>query len=218
VPVLLYGRAPSRGEDQARLFDAAHAHGWKPPQHAIACWSFYPTKSLGALGDGGAVTTNDPNLAAEMRQLSGRDDRFYRSRQITSRMDEMQAAVLRVKLPHLDDWIAERRKIAARYFRNLPETVTPVAAWQEDFQHLFVVRNDYRDALAAHLLDAGIATKVHFPTPLHRQNASWRDPAAEFALADRWCDTVLSLPCYPGLTDSEIDRICLEIDQFSREL
>src|SRR6187551_2252764 len=91
VPVLLYGRAPSPIERNAQLFDAAHAHGWKPPSDAIACWSFYPTKSLGALGDAGAATTNERHLADEMRDLSGRDDGFYQDRQITSRMDEMQA-------------------------------------------------------------------------------------------------------------------------------
>ena len=107
VPVLLYGRVPSKAETSSILFDAAHAHGWKPPPHATACWSFYPTKSLGALGDGGAVTTNDSQLAREMRALSGRDDQFHGERQITSRMDEIQAAILRVKLRHLDDWIAQ---------------------------------------------------------------------------------------------------------------
>jgi len=217
VPVLLYGRIPSSTEVQARVFDAAHAHGWKPPRHGIACWSFYPTKSLGGLGDAGAVTTNDADLAAEMRQLSGRDDQYYQSRQITSRMDEVQAAVLRVKLRHLAEWIAERRRIAARYVRSLPQIVTPVATLPEDLHHLFVVRTSFRDALAARLLGAGIQTKVHFPVPLHRLNPSWATGKATLALAERWCDSVLSLPCYPGLSDSEIDRVCAEIHEFSAE-
>lgn len=92
VPVLLYGRVPSEAETSSVLFDAAHAHGWKPPSHATACWSFYPTKSLGALGDGGAVTTNDAQLAQAMRAISGQDDQFHSKRQITSRMDEVQAS------------------------------------------------------------------------------------------------------------------------------
>jgi dTDP-4-amino-4,6-dideoxygalactose transaminase len=217
IPVLLYGRAPSLAEAGATLFDAAHAHGWKPPQQAVACWSFYPTKSLGAFGDGGAVTTNDANLAAEMRQLSGRDDKFYQSRQITSRMDEVQAAVLRIKLQHLDDWIDERRRIATRYTRDLPKSVKPICTSERDLQHIFVVRSPNRDALAAHLLNAGIATKVHFPVPLHRQAADWQEPAGKFPIANQWCDTVLSLPCYPGLTDGEIDRVCMEIRRFHQQ-
>jgi dTDP-4-amino-4,6-dideoxygalactose transaminase len=213
VPVLLYGRAPSAAEATAKLFDAAHAHGWRPPKHAIACWSFYPTKSLGALGDAGAITTNDADIAKQMRELSGLDDKLYGPRQITSRMDEIQAAVLRVKLRHLDEWISDRRRIAALYLQNLPAGVVPIAT-QGDFQHLFVVRCDNRDGLASHLLRAGISTKVHFPIPLHRQDASWKDSEAAFPLADRWCETVLSLPCYPGLTEAEIDRICFEVDRF----
>jgi len=181
VPVLLYGRVPSTAEAHAKIFDAAHAHGWKPPSHAIACWSFYPTKSLGALGDGGAITTNDADLAAEMRQLSGRDDRFYESRQITSRMDELQAAVLRVKLRYLDEWIADRRRIAARYALNLPESVAPIDRAESNFQHLFVVRSARRDALAAHLRDAGIETKVAFSDSAHRQ-PSFRWPINGAAL------------------------------------
>ena len=214
VPVLLYGRAPSPIENEARLFDAAHAHGWKPPHHAIACWSFYPTKSLGALGDAGAVTTNDKYLADEMRDLSGRDDDLYQDRQITSRMDEMQATVLRVKLRHLERWIADRRRIASLYTTTLPQHVEIVSTSPDDFHHLFVVKSETRDDLAAHLREKRIMTKVHFPTPLHRQRASWGNAQAKFPQVDRWCETVLSLPCYPGLTDSELNRICEEISQF----
>jgi dTDP-4-amino-4,6-dideoxygalactose transaminase len=148
-----------------------------------------------------------------MRELSGLDDKFYRSTQITSRMDEVQAAVLRVKLRHLNAWISERRRIAAKYFDNLPPNVTPVSE-REDFQHLFVVRCDDRDALASHLSRARIGTKVHFPVPLDRSEASWSDPNSKFPQADRWCASVLSLPCYPGLTEPEIDRICFEIERF----
>ena len=104
-----------------KLFDAAHAHGWRPPVDATACWSFYPTKTLGAYGDGGAVTTNDMEFAATMRKLSGRDDQFHDARQITSRMDEIQAAILRVRLRHLDDWLSERHRLANLYMQYLPE-------------------------------------------------------------------------------------------------
>ena len=214
VPVLLYGRLPSAAEQSARLFDAAHAHGWKPPEQAAACWSFYPTKSLGALGDAGAVTTNDADLASEMRDLRGQDDKFYQKRQITSRMDELQAAVLRVKLKHLDRWIDERRDIAARYFSRLPPHVAPVSQSLGDLHHLLVVRCDDRDGLAAHLLQAGIESKIHFDPPLHRQDGAWGDGKASFPGSERWCRSILTLPCYPGLSMEMVDRICAEVSIF----
>ena len=218
VPVLLYGRLPTDAEAEATLFDAAHAHGWRPPPHAIACWSFYPTKTLGGLGDGGAVTTNDEHLAAKMRALSGRDDNFYDDRQITSRIDEMQAAVLRVKLRYLDDWLAARREIAGLYWRHLPGKVAKVSQASTDLHHLFVIRSDRRDELAQHLHENGVMTKVHFPLPLHSHNASWANSLQKHPKADEWCETVLSLPCYPGLSDAEVRRICEVVGNFTTRL
>ena len=215
VPVILYGRAPSTAELKATLFDAAHAHGWKPPPHAVACWSFYPTKSLGALGDAGAVTTNAAELAATIRALSGRDDQLRDGRQITSRMDEIQAAILRIKLPHLDSWIDERRRIAAAYKEQLPNSVLSVGTSSNDFNYLFVVRVPNRTDLIAYLEDRGIQTKVHFPVPLHRQAAAWGDSSPCFPTTDEWCDSVLSLPCYPGLRHDEIERTCAAITSWS---
>lgn len=205
-------------ESKATLFDAAHAHGWRPPAHAIACWSFYPTKTLGGLGDGGAVTTNDAELAAQMRALSGRDDSFYDDRQITSRMDEVQAAVLRVKLRCLDEWVAARREIAELYWRYLPEDVETVSKSQTDLHHLFAIRSGQRDELADHLRENGVGTKIHFPVPLHRHNASWRDALSNYPKADEWCHTVLSLPCYPGLSDAEVRHICEMVGNFAGRL
>jgi dTDP-4-amino-4,6-dideoxygalactose transaminase len=211
VPVLLYGRPPSQRELNANLFDAAHAHGWKPPKQAIACWSFYPTKTLGAHGDGGAVTTNDADLAETIRSLTGRDDQLRDGRQITSRMDEVQAAVLRVKLPHLDSWLGERRYIAAAYRKQMPKAARPLEAAPDDLNHLFVVRVKDRGNLIEHMRSRGIETKVHFPMPLHRQKADWGDAKAHFPNAEEWCDSVLSLPCYPGLKPDEIGRVCSSI-------
>lgn len=208
VPVLLFGRLPSEPEMQAKLFDAAHGHGWRPPEQATACWSFYPTKTLGALGDAGAVTTNDQGAADTMRDLGGRDDRFYSGRQITSRMDEIQAAVLRVKLRWLDEWLDERRAIAGWYGRRLPDSVTSVSRSPDDLQHLLVIRTEDRDGLAALLTEQGVETKIHFPTPLHRLNGPWRRAEPEMPNADRWCGAILSLPCFPGLTEREVDRVC----------
>jgi dTDP-4-amino-4,6-dideoxygalactose transaminase len=215
VPVLLYGRAPSAAELNGTLFDAAHAHGWKPPTHAVACWSFYPTKSLGALGDAGAVTTNSAELAEKIKALAGRDDRLRDGRQITSRMDEIQAAILRIKLPHLACWIDERRRIAAAYREQLPNFVRSVGTSSDDLNHLFVIRVPNRNKLMRYLEDRGIQTKVHFPEPLHRQAAAWRESSACFPAADEWCESVLSLPCYPGLRQDEIERTCKAIASWS---
>jgi dTDP-4-amino-4,6-dideoxygalactose transaminase len=214
VPVLLYGRVPSEAETSSVLFDAAHAHGWKPPSHATACWSFYPTKSLGALGDGGAVTTNDAQLAQAMRAISGQDDQFHSKRQITSRMDEVQAAVLRVKLRHLDEWIAQRRALGRRYRQRLPLSAAPVSVDERDLQHLFVVRVRHRASLIKHLTAMGIAVKIHFPIPLHRHNAGWHDPSLICPVAEQWCDSVLSLPCYPGLSFNDVEYVCDAIERF----
>ena len=218
VPVLLYGRVPNHIEKQAGLFDAAHAHGWKPPQHAVACWSFYPTKSLGALGDGGAVTTNDAGLAELMVALSGRDDLFRDQRQITSRMDELQAAILRVKLNYLDRWLAERQMIASEYDRQLAGIVSPTSRNKGDLHHLYVVRTPHRDALMRHLNAGGIETKIHWTEPLHRMRAAWSKNAASFPQAEAWSASVLSLPCYPGLTENEVTTICNLIGEFMGEL
>jgi dTDP-4-amino-4,6-dideoxygalactose transaminase len=203
VPVLLYGRNPSKEELRCKLFDAAHAHGWKPPSHAVACWSFYPTKTLGAMGDAGAITTNDLALAATIKSLSGCDDILHDGRQITSRMDEIQAAILRVKLKQLDYWLETRRKIANLYYYRLPD----LAINQPGMNHLFVIRTEKRDLLKAHLLAKGIETKVHFPSALNRQVAPWGEQQA-LPMVEKWCNTVLSLPCYPGLTDEAINYIC----------
>jgi dTDP-4-amino-4,6-dideoxygalactose transaminase len=208
---------PSEVELNAQLFDAAHAHGWKPPAHAVACWSFYPTKTLGALGDGGAVTTNDAGLAELMVALSGRDDGFRDKRQITSRMDELQAAVLRVKLPCLDQWLIERRWIAREYDTRLTANVSSVSKDPRDLHHLYVVRAPRRDELMSYLRAKHIDTKVHWSEPLYRMSAAWADKPEGFGRTESWCNSILSLPCYPGLTESEIARICDAVSEFYLE-
>lgn len=213
-PVLLYGRYPSPAEQVSKLFDAAHAHGWKPPSHATACWSFYPTKSLGALGDAGAVTTNDKSLAEEMRALAGRDDKFHNKRQMTSRIDEIQAAVLRAKLPHLATWLADRRRIACAYDQTLPASVERVCDPLGSLNHLYVIRAPFREQLRERLLAHGIETKVHFPQPLHLLDAAWRLSRGSLPSAEAWCDSVLSLPCYPGIEERQVYEISERISEF----
>ena len=214
VPVLLFGRYPTQSETRHTLFDAAHSHGWTPPSHATACWSFYPSKTLGALGDAGAVTSNDFDVAEMMRDLTGRDDQLRDGRQITSRMDEMQAAVLRVKLKHLPSWIEARRQIGAWYIENLPPNVQMVATAKADLHHLAVVRVDKRDELKAYLQSQGVETKIHFQNPLHRQQAPWGNKSARLPLAEQWCDSVLTLPCFPDMTTTELTRVKNLIEGF----
>jgi dTDP-4-amino-4,6-dideoxygalactose transaminase len=207
VPVLLYGRQPDQQERGASLFDAAHAHGWRPPVGATACWSFYPTKSLGALGDAGAVTTNDDTIAENLRMLAGPDDRLRHRSQINSRMDELQAAALRVKLRHLDEALSRRRELASLYREILPPAVTLIPGQIEGFNHLLVVSCDERDALQDYLLEHGIQTKVHFPTPLNRLDGPWVCEEDRLPGAESWCNRVLSLPCYPELPDEAVRHI-----------
>jgi dTDP-4-amino-4,6-dideoxygalactose transaminase len=177
----------------------------------VACWSFYPTKNLGALGDCGAVTTNDPEVALRLRALSGQDDGFRDPRQLNSRIDELQAAVLRVKLRHLGAWNAERRRLAAAYRERLPGEVSPVAAPEEGFHHLFAVLCDGRDDLQAFLRGRGVETKVHFPRPLGRYDAAWGRAGQNLPGAERWCAHVLSLPFYPGMPDEYVEIVCEEV-------
>ena len=180
----------------------------------VACYSFYPTKNLGALGDGGAVLTSDPALADRLRALR----QYGWSRKYTvsipggrnSRLDELQAAVLRAKLPLLAGQNAQRRTIAARYnesFRGLP-LQCPASTGEDFVAHLYVVRTVRREALRAHLSAAGIATDIHYPLPDTKQPAYAQALAPQaLPVTESACDTVLSLPCYPGLADEAVQRV-----------
>jgi dTDP-4-amino-4,6-dideoxygalactose transaminase len=203
VPVLLFGRLPTVSEVKVQLIDAAHAHGWQPT--ATAVFSFYPTKTLGALGDGGVVTTNDSALANEMRKLSGRDDVLHDKRQLTTRMDEIQAAVLRVKLLHLDHWLAQRAEIGKHYDSRLKSRGITISG--TTLHHLYVIRVPERDQLIALLKANGVETKVHWHDSLCQLEGPWSKDD-DFPKAKDWSKSVLSLPCYPGLTINEVDYIC----------
>ena len=203
VPVLLFGRLPTAAEAKVQLIDAAHAHGWQPT--TTAAFSFYPTKTLGALGDGGVVTTNDSALADDIRKLSGRDDILHDKRQLTTRMDEIQAAVLRVKLQHLNQWLAQRTEIGQRYDKRLEPRGITISG--PSLHHLYVIRIPKRDQLAACLKEAGVETKVHWHDSLSQVAGPW-SMNGDFAHAQAWSQTILSLPCYPGMTLEEVDYIC----------
>ena len=200
--------------------DCAQAHGARRGNRyagtfgALGCFSFYPTKNLGALGDAGAIVTNDHELAARLRALRtyGWGAKYHCAIEggMNSRMDELQAAVLRTKLPHLDEWNRRRRAIAARYtqaIRHPAIGMPPFIDDGSDIAHLYVVRAKMRESLQEHLKASGVATDVHYPIPDHRQPGSGVMPQQGLEHTDRACAEVLSLPCYPELTDAEIDAV-----------
>lgn len=175
-------------------------------------FSFYPTKNLGALGDGGAVITGDADLAERIRRLrnGGQVTRYeHQEAGINSRLDELQAAVLRVRLTHLPAWTARRRDLAARYRSGL-DGCGAVPVPQRDtghVYHLFPVRHAFRDDLRANLDAAGIDTLIHYPVPLHAQQAFARFDPAPCPVAARAAAELLSLPLHPALTFGDADRV-----------
>jgi dTDP-4-amino-4,6-dideoxygalactose transaminase len=234
LPVHLYGQpadldpilALARSRGLAVVEDAAQAHGARYKGRRIGghgdivCWSFYPGKNLGALGDGGAVTTNDEALAQRVRMLGNYGSRQKYINEIrgeNSRLDPVQAAILRVKLAHLDAWNDRRRAIADRYRAALASRglVLPhVPDWAEPAWHLFVVRSPERDALQARLGAAGVQTLIHYPVPPHMQ-AAYADAGFapdDLPLARRLADEVLSLPIGPHLSVEGAERVGIQVD------
>jgi dTDP-3-amino-3,4,6-trideoxy-alpha-D-glucose transaminase len=203
------------------LADAAQAHGARyrgEPLGAFAdasAWSFYPGKNLGAIGDAGALTTDDGELAGAVRRLRnyGSEEKYVHLEQgVNSRLDEVQAAMLRVKLGRLDEWNARRRSVAARYLQALAGAsveLPPVDPFVDPSWHLFVVRSPDRDALRARLAARGVETGIHYPRPPHRQPAYAGTPAAraKLPIADRAAREVLSLPIGPHLRPDQVERV-----------
>ena len=209
--------------------DAAQAHGAKYKGKKAgalgdaAGFSFYPGKNLGALGDGGCVTTNDDELAAKVRALGnyGSDYKYHHIYKGTnSRLDEMQAAFLRVKLPHLEKWNEARRQVAARYLSEIKNPLIklplPTSEEYEHIYHVFVIRCDKRDELEKYLLDNGIHTVKHYPIPMHMQGAYADLHIAEGALpiAEEISRTVLSIPMYYGMTEEQVNYVVEIINRF----
>jgi dTDP-4-amino-4,6-dideoxygalactose transaminase len=187
-----------------------------------AAFSFYPTKNLGAYGDGGAVATGNALIADHVKRLrqygwSRRD--FSETEGRNSRLDEIQAAILRVKLFTLDDENKRRRAIAARYdegFRALPVTLIEMQEGALSARHLYPIRTDRRDELRAFLESRGIETAVHYPLPLHLQPAYafLGNRRGDFPVSERACETVLSLPIYPSLSDEQVDLVIAAVSDF----
>lgn len=226
IPVHLYGRAAdmdpimrfARQNNLRVLEDAAQAHGARYMGNKIgsldsdaAAWSFYPGKNLGAFGDGGAVTTNDPNIDKQIRVLRnyGSEKKYEHSRKgVNSRLDEIQAAILSVKLDYLELWNDRRKDVAKSYLQHianhnifLPSDLTP----DDSVWHLFVVQSEQRDSLQEHFSRSGISTLIHYPCPPHRQLA-YQLPIC-LPIAEKLSGTVLSLPIGPHMRESEVERI-----------
>jgi dTDP-4-amino-4,6-dideoxygalactose transaminase len=175
-------------------------------------FSFYPTKNLGALGDGGAVVTSDAALAERIKRLrnGGQTSRYqHLEAGANSRLDEMQAAILRARLPWLRGWTERRRTIARRYRERLVNAavVVPEECDPGHVYHLFPVLTPARPALQAHLASVGVETLIHYPVPIPRQPALAVTRPAHCPVADRICAEIVSLPMYPALTDEAATRV-----------
>jgi dTDP-4-amino-4,6-dideoxygalactose transaminase len=231
IPVHLYGQpaaiepivAACRRHGTAVIEDCAQAHGATIGDRRvgtfseIATFSFYPTKNLGALGDGGMLATQDVRLGADiaaLRQYGWRQHYISDAAGVNSRLDEMQAAILRVKLRHLDAQNTRRRAIAAAYDAALSDSSLMPPARRDGVGHVFhlyVVRTPERAALQARLREAGIGTGIHYPSPVHLQPAY----RGRVALGSSHCratelaaEQVLSLPMYPELSDAQVTHVC----------
>ncbi len=235
LPVHLYGQpadidsivAIARAHGLRVLEDGAQAHGARYKGRRVGAdgdavaWSFYPGKNLGAIGDAGAVTTNDAGIADRIRVLRNYGSRrkyVNEVRGFNSRLDPLQAAVLRVKLRHLDRWNDRRKVVACRYIEGLADTsltLPRVPGWADPAWHLFVVRSPRRDVLERSLTDAGIGTMIHYPVPPHKQEA-YADSGftmESFPIASRMADELLSLPIGPELSDEDCRTVVATVSE-----
>lgn len=210
--------------------DACQAHGafYKGKRvgtfGVFAAFSFYPGKNLGAYGDGGAVVTNDEDIAVRVRLLReyGQKKKYiHETAGINSRLDTIQAAVLRTKLPHLDHWNKLRQKWAAYYSKHLHASVrTPITVKdRESVFHLYVIQTDKRDSLLGYLNDAGVQALIHYPVPLHLQGA-YKElgyTRGDFPHAELFADRIISLPMYPELTERQVNYVIDCIGEFYKK-
>jgi dTDP-4-amino-4,6-dideoxygalactose transaminase len=244
VPVYLYGQPADMDAileiaEEHRLpviEDACQAHGaeyfsrkenrWRPAgcMGRAAAFSFYPGKNLGACGEAGAVTTNDAELAQTIRLLRdhGQTQKYYHDVEgYNGRLDSIQAGILRAKLPHLSEWNAKRRELAAHYTALLAdlkgEIILPYEpSWTRAVYHLYVVRVQNRDELMKHLGSMGIGTGIHYPIPLHLQKAyrSLGYRCGDFPVAEKVAPEILSLPMFPQLQRSQQEQVASEMMNF----
>lgn len=239
LPVHLYGQpadlAPilelARLHDLFVVEDAAQAHGARYKGQRIGahgdvvCWSFYPGKNLGALGDGGAITTNRADLADRIRVLRNYGSRVKYNNEVqgmNSRLDPLQAAVLRVKLRVLDAWNDRRRRIASQYLECMTDVgliLPAVPQWAEPVWHLFVVRHPQRDGIQQHLTAAGIGTLIHYPIPPHQQQCYAKENGNDlYPIATQLASEVLSLPLGPHLLKAQVPQVVSELKIICRAI
>lgn len=236
IPVHLYGHPadmdPILNLAQERgiivIEDACQAHGARyKGQRAgslgqAAAFSFYPAKNLGAYGDAGIVATDDAQVANRVRMLRnyGQQKKYHHTELgFNRRLDTVQAAILRVKLRHLDTWNEGRRRLARRYterLAGLPLALPQEAAYAEPVYHLYVIRTQRRDELQAYLHGQGVATGIHYPIPIHQQlaYAHLGYPAGSFPVTEQQAPQLLSLPMYPELGDDAVDYVTETIAEF----
>lgn len=205
--------------------DCAQSHGARLGERMTGtfgdagCFSFYPTKNLGAVGDAGAICTNDDALADRLRHL-----RNYGSKEkyvnhylgVNSRLDEIQAAMLRIKLPHLEAITNHKRRLAEVYFAHLPDWVEPPVRRVDEFDvfHIFAIRHPQRDALRAWLLENNVKTEVHYPIPPHRQVAMAGILTGDYPIADELHSTELSLPISFYHSEEDVVEVCQRLARF----
>lgn len=233
LPTHLYGQPAdlepmlelARKHGLKLLEDAAQAHGARYKSRPLGAhgnavaWSFYPTKNLGAMGDAGAVTTNDLEIARRVRLMGnyGSSKRYVADvKGVNSRLDPLQAAILAVKLRHLDDWNDRRRAIAAVYADALADSsISPPAVpeWADPVWHLYVIQAPERDRIAARLAEIGIQTLIHYPILPHLQQAYADLELAKgsYPIAERLADTVLSLPIGPHLSRDDAQEVAAAV-------
>jgi dTDP-3-amino-3,4,6-trideoxy-alpha-D-glucose transaminase len=238
IPVHLYGHPAdlggilpiARAAGLRVIEDCAQAHGaeWLGKRVGsygdLACFSFYPTKNLGALGDGGAIAGNDPALLERVRLLreyGWKPENRYISEieGMNSRLDEIQAAILRVKLTHLDDWNEHRRALAQVYAAQLPDSVVKPVERPDcrHVYHLYVIRAADRDGLREKLRAAGVATGIHYPVPVHLQAAYRHLSPVSLPATEQAAGEILSLPMHSTLTVEQIERVCAELSKLEIE-
>lgn len=206
--------------------DCAQSHGAVVEGRAagtwghLGCFSFYPTKNLGALGDGGAVVGGDEHLESELRRLRqyGWSEKYELTRADgrNSRLDELQAAILNIFLPRLAEWNAKRREVleaVAGGIRHEHVTPLPRSLDTSDTAHLLVVRTKYRDSLRAHLAELGVGSDIHYPVPDHRQPAS-PQPSVSLPVTEMACAEVLTLPCFPEMTSDDASRVAEAVNRW----
>jgi dTDP-4-amino-4,6-dideoxygalactose transaminase len=239
MPVHLYGQtadmdaiaAMARKHGLLVFEDAAQASGARYKGRRAgslgnaAAFSFYPGKNLGAYGDGGAVTTNDATIAEKIKLLRniGQKVKYYHEvKGFNHRLDTMQGAVLKVKLPHLDAWNASRRRAAATYadlMSDLPLITPTTADYAEHIFHLYVIRVSEREGLMEHLKEKGIATGLHYPIPIHLQPAyiELGYKRGDFPVTESYAETIVSLPIFPELDDEKVAYVVGAIREYLEE-